>query len=110
MMTRQPYLITGGGCGGGHSGGTGPIWNGQQWVTHGLTARDHILKMKAKADKKPQELAPADGDVKRMYEVQELDGNWTRRNRFTIDSGEIGKIRWFQRPDGSFFAKRLPTG
>ena len=64
----------------------------------------------AKADNKPQELKPADDDVKRMYQVQELDGNWTMRNRFTIDSGEIGKIRWFQRPDGSFFAKRLPTG
>ncbi len=66
--------------------------------------------MKAKADRKPQELAPADPDIARMYEVQELDGNWTKRNRYTIDSGDIGKIRWFQRPDGSFFAKRLPSG
>ena len=95
-----------GGCG----VGNGPVWNGQQWVTHGRSTTAHLLDMKAKADRKPQELAPADGDVGRMYEVQELDGNWTRRNRFTIDSGDIGPIRWFQRPDGSFFAKRLPTG
>lgn len=107
MMAPQPMMLAAGGCG---SGATGPIWNGQQWVTHGLTATEHLLKMKAKTDRKPQELAPADGDISRMYEVQELDGNWTRRNRFTIDSGEIGKVRWFQRPDGSFFAKRLPTG
>lgn len=106
MGGGQPMVL----AGGGRSGGTGPIWNGQQWVTHGLTATQHMMKMKAKADNKPQELKPADDDVKRMYQVQELDGNWTMRNRFTIDSGEIGKIRWFQRPDGSFFAKRLPTG
>lgn len=105
-MGGAPMLVAGGGC----AGGTGPFWNGQHWVTRGLTATEHLLKMKAKTDRKPQELVPADGDISRIYEVQELDGNWTRRNRYTIDSGEIGKIRWFQRPDGSFFAKRLPTG
>lgn len=87
-----------------------PLWNGQQWVTHGRTKTEHILDMKSKADSRPQDLAPADPDIARMYEVQELDGNWTRRNRYTIDSGDIGQVRWYQRPDGTFFAKRLPTG
>ncbi|KFY41619.1 hypothetical protein V494_02889 [Pseudogymnoascus sp. VKM F-4513 (FW-928)] len=56
------------------------------------------------------ELVPADPDISRMYEVQELDGNWTRRSRYTIDSKDIGQVRWYQRPDGTFFAKRLPSG
>jgi hypothetical protein len=87
-----------------------PFWNGQQWVTHGRTKIEHILDMKNKADTRPQELVPADPDIARMYEVQELDGNWTRRNRYTIDSGDIGQVRWYQRPDGTFFAKRLASG
>ncbi|KFY11365.1 hypothetical protein V491_07236 [Pseudogymnoascus sp. VKM F-3775] len=56
------------------------------------------------------EMVPADPDISRMYEVQELDGNWTRRSRYTIDSKDIGQVRWYQRPDGTFFAKRLPSG
>ncbi|KFY98052.1 hypothetical protein V498_01693 [Pseudogymnoascus sp. VKM F-4517 (FW-2822)] len=56
------------------------------------------------------ELVPADPDISRMYEVQELDGNWTRRSRYTIDSKDIGQVRWYQRTDGTFFAKRLPSG
>lgn len=88
----------------------GPMWNGQQWVTNGPTKAEHIAAMKNKADTRPQELVPADPDISRMYEVQELDGNWTRRSRYTINSGDIGQVRWYQRPDGTFFAKRLPSG
>ncbi|OBT57727.1 hypothetical protein VE04_02428 [Pseudogymnoascus sp. 24MN13] len=88
----------------------GPMWNGQQWVTNGPTKAEHIAAMKDKADTRPQELVPADPDISRMYEVQELDGNWTRRSRYTIDSKDIGQVRWYQRPDGTFFAKRLPSG
>lgn len=86
------------------------MWNGQQWVTNGPTKAEHIVAMKDKADTRPQELVPADPDISRMYEVQELDGNWTRRSRYTIDSKDIGQVRWYQRPDGTFFAKRLPSG
>ncbi|OBT67506.1 hypothetical protein VE03_02970 [Pseudogymnoascus sp. 23342-1-I1] len=88
----------------------GPMWNGQQWVTNGPTKAEHLAAMKDKADTRPQELVPADPDISRMYEVQELDGNWTRRSRYTIDSKDIGQVRWYQRPDGTFFAKRLPPG
>ncbi|KFY83885.1 hypothetical protein V500_09814 [Pseudogymnoascus sp. VKM F-4518 (FW-2643)] len=88
----------------------GPMWNGQQWVTNGPTKAEHIAAIKDKADTRPQELVPADRDISRMYEVQELDGNWTRRSRYTIDSKDIGEVRWYQRPDGTFFAKRLPSG
>ncbi|OBT87752.1 hypothetical protein VE02_03056 [Pseudogymnoascus sp. 03VT05] len=70
----------------------GPMWNGQQWVTNGPTKAEHIAAMKDKADTRPQELVPADPDISRMYEVQELDGNWTRRSRYTIDSKDIGQI------------------
>ncbi|KFZ10722.1 hypothetical protein V501_05072 [Pseudogymnoascus sp. VKM F-4519 (FW-2642)] len=42
------------------------------------------------------ELVPADPDISRMYEVQELDGNWTRRSRYTIDSKDIGQtVKYF---------------
>lgn len=86
------------------------MWNGQQWVTNGPTKAEHIAAMKDKADTRPQELVPADPDISRMYEVQELDGNWTRRSRYTIDSKDIGQVLWYQRPDATFFAKRLPSG
>lgn len=114
--SRFGPTLTGGGCFQ-YPGGQrllcppqGPMWNGQQWVTNGPTKAEHKAAMKDKADTRPQELVPADPDISRMYEVQELDGNWTRRSRYTIDSKDIGQVRWYQRPDGTFFAKRLPSG
>ncbi|KFY54159.1 hypothetical protein V497_07898 [Pseudogymnoascus sp. VKM F-4516 (FW-969)] len=114
--SRFGSTLTGGGCFQ-YPGGQrflcppqGPMWNGQQWVTNGPTKAEHKAAMKDKADTRPQELVPADPDISRMYEVQELDGNWTRRSRYTIDSKDIGQVRWYQRPDGTFFAKRLPSG
>jgi hypothetical protein len=87
-----------------------PYWNGTNFVMAGLTRGEHMADLQNRTDRRPQELVPADTDPGRMYEVQELDGNWTRRSRFTIDSGDIGTVRWYQRSDGSFFAKRLPSG
>ncbi|PHH62713.1 hypothetical protein CDD81_6782 [Ophiocordyceps australis] len=33
----------------------------------------------------PQEFKPGDDDPSRFYYVRELDGNWTQRNRYSID-------------------------
>ena len=54
----------------------------------------------------PQEFKPADDDPSRFYYVRELDGNWTQRNRFSID--HMGNCRWFITDEGWFYAVRLP--
>lgn len=54
-----------------------------------------------------QEMKPADDNPLKYYWVRELDGAWTQRNRLTIDSGDIGKCRWYT-VDGMFYAVRLP--
>ena len=55
-----------------------------------------------------QEMKPADDDPLRMYWVRELDNTWTQRNRLTIDSGDIGELRWYAH-EGIFYAVRLPA-
>jgi hypothetical protein len=52
----------------------------------------------------PQDLKPADDDPSRMYFCRELDGNWTQRNRFTLDNLTI---RWYMTQNGAFYAVRL---
>ncbi|KAG6012584.1 hypothetical protein E4U41_005279, partial [Claviceps citrina] len=54
----------------------------------------------------PQEFKPADDDPSRFYYVREVDGNWTQRNRFTID--HMGDCRWYLTDEGWFYAVRLP--
>ncbi|KAG5986444.1 hypothetical protein E4U43_005506 [Claviceps pusilla] len=54
----------------------------------------------------PQEFKPADDDPSRFYYVREVDGNWTQRNRFTID--HMGGCRWYVTDEGWFYAVRLP--
>ncbi|KAG5944609.1 hypothetical protein E4U53_006865 [Claviceps sorghi] len=54
----------------------------------------------------PQEFKPADDDPSRFYYVREVDGNWTQRNRFTID--HMGDSRWYVTDEGWFYAVRLP--
>ncbi|KAI9167500.1 hypothetical protein HJFPF1_03628 [Paramyrothecium foliicola] len=54
----------------------------------------------------PQEFKPADDDPSRFYYVREVDGNWTQRNRFTID--RMGDCRWYVTDEGWFYAVRLP--
>ncbi|KAM5345362.1 hypothetical protein ACJ41O_011224 [Fusarium nematophilum] len=55
----------------------------------------------------PQEFKPADDDPSRFYFVREVDGNWTQRNRFTID--HMGDCRWYVTDEGWFYAVRLPN-
>ena len=54
----------------------------------------------------PQDFKPADDDPSRIYMVRELDGNWTQRNRYTID--HLG-CRWYLTDEGYFYAVRLPN-
>lgn len=54
---------------------------------------------------KPQDFKPSDDDPSRYYMVRELDGNWTQRNRITIDN--LG-CRWYLADEGYFYAVRLP--
>ncbi|GKT43689.1 uncharacterized protein ColSpa_03870 [Colletotrichum spaethianum] len=55
----------------------------------------------------PQDFKPADDDPSRYYPVREVDGNWTQRNRFTIDN--LGDCRWYITNEGYFYAVRLPN-
>ncbi|KZL70820.1 hypothetical protein CT0861_09708 [Colletotrichum tofieldiae] len=55
----------------------------------------------------PQDFKPADDDPSRYYPVREVDGNWTQRNRFTIDN--LGDCRWYITKEGYFYAVRLPN-
>lgn len=55
---------------------------------------------------KPQDFKPADDDPSRFYWMRELDGEWTQRNRLTID--HLG-CRWFLHEGGYFYAVRLPN-
>ncbi|KAF4341415.1 hypothetical protein FBEOM_4663 [Fusarium beomiforme] len=55
----------------------------------------------------PQDFKPADDDPSRFYYVREVDGNWTQRNRFTID--HMGACRWYVTDEGWFYAVRLPN-
>ncbi|KAK1999832.1 hypothetical protein LX36DRAFT_689811 [Colletotrichum falcatum] len=50
----------------------------------------------------PQDFKPADDDPSRYYPVREVDGNWTQRNRFTIDN--LGDCRWYITKEGYFYA------
>ncbi|KAF7558688.1 hypothetical protein G7046_g5469 [Stylonectria norvegica] len=54
----------------------------------------------------PQDFKPSDDDPSRFYFVREIDGNWTQRNRFSID--HMGGCRWYVTDEGWFYAVRLP--
>lgn len=55
----------------------------------------------------PQDFKPSDDDPSRFYFVREVDGNWTQRNRFSID--HMGDCRWYVTDEGWFYAVRLPS-
>lgn len=52
-----------------------------------------------------QDFKPKDDDPSRYYMVRELDGNWTQRNRYTIDALNC---RWYLADQGYFYAVRVP--
>ncbi|OAA58755.1 hypothetical protein ISF_06538 [Cordyceps fumosorosea ARSEF 2679] len=108
-----PQVIGGGGGGGGGPGI--PVIAGNSGFPPdvsglGRTQGEETLRQLqfAHANKlfEPQEFKPADDDPSRFYYVREVDGNWTQRNRFTID--HMGDCRWYVTDEGWFYAVRLP--
>jgi hypothetical protein len=57
---------------------------------------------------KAMDMKPADDNPNIWYWVREQDGSWVQRNRRTIESGDIGPIRWYAE-NGSFYCVRLPN-
>lgn len=80
-------------CGMGRTGGEMAMQNAQFAYENGLYT--------------PQDFKPADDDPSRYYPVREVDGNWTQRNRFTIDN--LGDCRWYVTDAGYFYAVRMPN-
>ncbi|KAA8564142.1 hypothetical protein EYC84_012119 [Monilinia fructicola] len=77
--------------------------------THGATSSEiQMQQMQTPDANKKQDMKPADDDPFRMYWVRELDNTWTQRNRLTIDSGDIGLVRWYV-TEGVFYAVRLES-
>ncbi|CAG9944642.1 unnamed protein product [Clonostachys rosea f. rosea IK726] len=72
----------------------------------GRTQGEEILRQNQFAHQnrlfEPQDFKPADDDPSRFYYVRELDGNWTQRNRFSID--HMGDCRWYVTDEGWFYA------
>lgn len=72
--------------------------------THGENTVDLLESMHSGNMLESQDIKPADDDPSRMYLMRELDGNWTKRSRFTIDRLVC---RWYITPWGGFYAVRL---
>ena len=112
----QPMPIAGGGGGGnGFMGGCPPFIAGNSGGPPdisgaGRTPHEEKLRQVQFAYTnrvfEPQEFKPADDDPSRFYYVREVDGNWTQRNRFTID--HMDDCRWYITDEGWFYAVRLP--
>jgi hypothetical protein len=110
-MAYGPYIFQA--PGGGQRGitpvGPGAVYYPGSYA--GATGSQHLGNLiQRNANDKPQDIHPSDPDKSRMYQVREVDGHWTQRNLMTIDSGDIGAVRWYQRTDGTFYAQRLPGG
>lgn len=90
------------------NGVNGSGWGSYQCTLAGPSRAQQEAMIHARSDNRPQDMAPSDPDPWRFYTVKELDGGITSRNRFTIDSGEIGKVRWYQTVDGVFYAVVIP--
>ncbi|KAI5459851.1 hypothetical protein BGZ63DRAFT_425800 [Mariannaea sp. PMI_226] len=75
----------------------------------GRTAGEEQLRQIMFAHKnrlyEPQEFKPADDDPGRWYWLREVDGNWTQRDRHTLD--HLGDIRWYVTDEGWFYAVKL---
>jgi hypothetical protein len=85
--------------------------SGGGYIYYGPSRAQHLQNVALRSDApRDVEIAPADPDPQKWYNVVELDGNITRRSRYTIDSGDIGKVRWYVGQDNQFYAQRLRDG
>ncbi|SPO02782.1 uncharacterized protein DNG_05457 [Cephalotrichum gorgonifer] len=71
-----------------------------------IQAHHHEITM-ANPNLEPEDFQPASTYPSKMYYCRELDGNWTLRTRYAID--KMGEWRWYQTPEGAFYAVRLPN-
>lgn len=86
------------------------LQNPQQMMQCAPVAEAHMLNEHAAVHSEidePQDFRPADNNPSRMYRVCEVDGTWTIRSRFTIDS--LGDSRWYITDEGVFYAVRMPN-
>jgi hypothetical protein len=90
------------------NGTNGSGWGNAQCTWQGGNRAQQEAMIHARSDNRPQDMVPSDPDPWRFYTVKELDGGITSRNRYTIDSGDIGKVRWFQTREGVFYAVIQP--
>ena len=74
--------------------------------TAGEVALQQIEFAMANGRYEPQDFKPADDNPSKYYFVREVDGNWTQRNRFTID--KMGDCRWYITDEGTWYAARQP--
>jgi len=82
--------------------------SGGGYIYYGPGRTQHMQNTALRSDtSRDVEIAPADSDPQKWYSVVELDGNITQRTRYTIDSGDIGKVRWFVGQDSRWYAQRL---
>ncbi|GKU03276.1 hypothetical protein FLAG1_05712 [Fusarium langsethiae] len=94
----------------GGGGGSGPQHISEVMGVGRTAGEEQLRQIKfAHANKlyEPQDFKPADDDPSRFYYVREVDGNWTQRNRFTID--HMGDSKWYVTDEGWFYAVRLPN-
>lgn len=95
---------------GGMPGGGMPGGGGAPNVEFGKTKNEIEADNQANAVynqvNEPQDMKPGDDDPSRMYWTKELDGNWTTRNRFSLDA--MKNFRWYVTAGGVFWAKMLP--
>jgi len=114
MMYPQPALImNGNACAQEVNGGGAPLYNYIQqppFNTVGLTGSDLLQQQMGMAQgpsmNRRVDMKPADDDPNLWYWVREQDGTWVQRNRRTIDSGDIGRCRWYI-DNGNWYAVRL---
>ena len=83
-------------------------WGQYQAAWPGQSRAQQEAMIHARSDNRPQDMQPSDPDPWRFYTVKELDGGTTSRNRYTIDSGDIGRVRWYQTREGVFYAVIIP--
>ncbi|KAI0155849.1 hypothetical protein BJ166DRAFT_615811 [Pestalotiopsis sp. NC0098] len=81
-MNQNLWANAGAGAPGGFPGAPDIMGIGRTGAEHNA---DILNAMHTEGLLEPQEMVPKDDDPSRMYLLRELDGNWTKRNRFTLN-------------------------
>ncbi|KAI0128640.1 hypothetical protein BJ170DRAFT_682426 [Xylariales sp. AK1849] len=104
MGGGQPQVVAGNGIPGPNPSASLP----PDIMGVGRTRSENMAEMLNKAHEEnlfePQDFKPADDSPSRMYMVRQLDNEWIKQTRYTIDHLPH---RWYITPWGSFYAVRL---